>query len=435
MSYGRAELFRPPPAPSRWLAGLSVASSLAACFGCRGADEVLARERPKMWTAYGEPLSAIAVTSPEQAALALDADDRPVLAWSQRSTEGEAEYVHVWRWSGSSWQALGAALSALPGEDTGANSPAIAVDPSGGVIVAWEEWQEVAFGVHVARFSEGQWIPLGDEAIPGSTTEARQNDIFDPRDVLAPHAFDTGPALALESDGTPIVGYSEFAVEAGGSVQIARFSVGVWQVEAVPDSRSWLPPALAIGGDDQLWVAWTTPEGDVQIRSRQGAEWGALQTLRAAQDGAPAAHWPTLVVHDDHPVVAWEGALLAAGPSSAFESGIGAARWSGDSAVALDARLDGSALRSHARLAERGGTLALMWYERDPELSDDGAAAYVTRWRSGQWWPVGLPLDVRLKPNSNGGPALCVDRRGRLVIAYKGVGPLGEGMHVVREHP
>lgn len=113
------------------------------------------------WQVVGDAPIAEVTTSAaadRPPALALDSLDRPIVAWSE--ADGTSLGIDVRRWTGDTWQPLGRALSAHPG-DTPATRPSLVLDIEDRPIVAWQESNGTTEDVHVARWSEGAWETIG----------------------------------------------------------------------------------------------------------------------------------------------------------------------------------------------------------------------------------------------------------------------------------
>lgn len=73
--------------------------------------------------------------------LALDANDRPIVAWDERATASGPALAHVSRWSGSSWESMGT-LNVDPANSAAFSS--LALDSRGSPVVTWYEAPQMA---------------------------------------------------------------------------------------------------------------------------------------------------------------------------------------------------------------------------------------------------------------------------------------------------
>ncbi len=157
--------------------------------------------------------------------LALLPDGTPLIAWSERITNGPtlkpAWGVRVSRWSGSEWMDLGADLRGPSARV--ASSPSLLVDRvTGTPIVAWSNYEEGT--VQVQAWDGSAWLPLGQEL--GET-----------QFFSRVHAT----ALAQDKAGTPWVAWS-WSCDCSPSpskqrVDVARWNGTSW--ETLPN-----PPAV-----------------------------------------------------------------------------------------------------------------------------------------------------------------------------------------------
>ncbi len=120
-----------------------------------GADHDLRVERwdGASWTGLGGAVDLPGDANVESTAIAVDADDRPVVGWSHEGIEEGTgrSGVHVARWDGAAWQALDGL-----GDDGNAFDPAIAVDGAGAPILVWDDGRDFPRHAAVRRW-------LGDE--------------------------------------------------------------------------------------------------------------------------------------------------------------------------------------------------------------------------------------------------------------------------------
>jgi hypothetical protein len=113
------------------------------------------------WEVLGGPLLA----TPQSLYLArdprliLDASGNPTIAWAE--SDGNVFNIHARRWTGTSWEPLGGTLSALPG-NTSAGSPNLAMDTLGTIFIGWFEYTEdSATHVHLRRWNGSSWEAIG----------------------------------------------------------------------------------------------------------------------------------------------------------------------------------------------------------------------------------------------------------------------------------
>lgn len=266
------------------------------------------------WTALGGGVDtashANGRTSP---ALAVDAQDRPVIAYRHNATSGNRS-IRVARWDAGtgSWVQLGSDLNLYTG--TGADYPAIAIGAQDRPIVAWQETNPntQSTDVYVKRWNPTQqaWQGMG-----GGWMVATSN------------ADEVAPSLAVDSQGIPVVSWN--APDANGHPQtfVDRFdaSTGWWGPLGNPISRVGTEAYADVGvdGAGRPVVAY---QDALDIRASvwdaANARWkalGPLLDLNANDDaydvgvatgghGAPVAAWIEAGPGPDQLMVArWNG--------------------------------------------------------------------------------------------------------------------------------
>ncbi len=118
------------------------------------------------WQAVGGPVNAVLGHGVDlHAVLALDGNGKPVVAFYE--SDGSHSNVYVQRWTGSTWQSVGGALNAVSGQDAG--QPVLATDDSGRLVVAFPESDGSHYNVYVRRWTGSTWQSVGAalNAVPG----------------------------------------------------------------------------------------------------------------------------------------------------------------------------------------------------------------------------------------------------------------------------
>lgn len=366
---------------------------------------------PPPWTSYAAQPTVVPETPAEQPALAIDADDRPVVAWSQRPKPNDRAALYIQRFNGETWGALSEPLAFDGARAGNADSPAVAVGPDGDIFVAFE-----ARGVYLWRWDAetktGQLSePLPDSDGPGRDLTGNMTGF------TRVHPFDSGPALALHpGTGLPVVSFSDHFEGIGGPVYVASLRESAWSTETVPGSHALTPPSLAFDALGRLYVAWSSPEGALRLARSDGAAWTQLDPVLPARYGK--TYWPRLVAQEAQIVLSWEQTPSdATGPDY---SEVGAAALTSESWSLLPLRTPEGAIRtlSHSRVLDRGGELLQAHFAWDPETPFTGLWT-VSAWDGSEWRATTLPLSASLKDNGNGPPAIALDSAGHLVVAFK----------------
>ncbi|MCY1019446.1 Ig-like domain-containing protein [Pyxidicoccus sp. MSG2] len=133
-------------------------------------------------------------------ALAMDAEDRPVVAWLD-----ERGAIAVARWKGTFWELLGTRLptQGLSGE------PTLRVDAQGRFVLAWREVEGSESRVRLHRFTTGDWSAMAS-----------------PSGVAPPPAAAPSLAMDLDAEGNPVLAWTEAGSPA--KVRVMRYSGSGW---------------------------------------------------------------------------------------------------------------------------------------------------------------------------------------------------------------
>jgi hypothetical protein len=206
--------------------------------------------------------------------LALDAEDHPVVAWSEHSTTSGADGIYVAAWDGAAW---GAALTPVDAADPTANAtaPILRLDTNGLPVVGWlESLAVVGNDIFLTHWTGTQWNGSpGKLGLNGITAfdlvlDGQGNPIVGWRttDTTAVYAFrgttelmsptmtaTNDPTLALDQMADPLF------VEKGTAFEVYSFVSGVWQVTvpvSVPASATAQNPKIRTGPDHNPLVGW-----------------------------------------------------------------------------------------------------------------------------------------------------------------------------------
>jgi hypothetical protein len=170
---------------------------------------------------------------PEAAAVVLDASGNPVVAWSEKTSPGNAPAsLHASRWNGTIWTALGSAFEV--NDDPVIQTVRIVLDPDDEPVVSWGE----AFngGAFVARWDGvgAAWSVLGGPIAPTSLAQP----------------------VTVMPDGTVVTAISD----SEGRLQPLYYTQFGWQSFTTPlrvdPALSVVPLDLATTSTGALVAAW-----------------------------------------------------------------------------------------------------------------------------------------------------------------------------------
>ena len=267
---------------------------IAAWVEVAGAERrvLVARREPFSWTWIGTSVNGDPGSGARQPTVAVDVLGRPTVAWIE--DRGGVAVLIARRWDGSGWADLGDGSPLNGSTSWPASAPRLLLDASGLPVLAWREG--IASGEEVVRVR--RWTGQGwTEPLGGFLAGAAR----------AP----SGPSLALDAAGQPVVAWSE-PVSGVEQAVVHRWSGSSW-VEMggsiSPGAGQWArSPSLALGPGDVPYLAVIEPgtrADEVHVLRFDGAAWvdvsGPLNL-----DPRREAEAPSLAVDPrGRPAVAW----------------------------------------------------------------------------------------------------------------------------------
>ena len=286
-----------PALPARgsdpWLSSLALlrdgTALLAVPVGSATARRVVVnRADPGGWTALGGELGTTTASLPS---IAVDAQDRPVVVWSEGDlgTDAANATIQAARWDGGAWVALPS-----PGE----GALAVIATPEGGgdPMIAWAS----ANAVIVRRLVGDAWEP-----VPGAPDLPLQVRSAIPALSLVAHAETPalGVVVAATPTGSPSSVLRVFIGGGNGWTEAPAIGLGPTPAGANPHAR------LAAAGT-QLFAAfdaWSGHSFSVHVARRSGSGLG-WELLGNELDVDPPANAMAPAIAIDAtgaPVVAW----------------------------------------------------------------------------------------------------------------------------------
>ncbi len=254
------------------------------------------------WVPMGSSLNAPGDAEAHDAALVVDSEGRPVVAWS--ASDG----IHVARWEAETWQPLGEVQreGIAAGPRMAAHAPALSPDGSGGLFLAWAEAESPTnrSGLYVRHWTGQTWAPVGGRLLRASD----------------PTAFEAEePSIATTPDGQPVVVWAErsaFAPSPQQEVVVARWSGTSWSLENVtsgcedvPSSgRRWPVVAVDARGRELVsFLSGTSSSSDHEICTYLTL-YEIPRTRRVRGVGAYSGPVAMTLDETDMPVLVWGGA-------------------------------------------------------------------------------------------------------------------------------
>lgn len=261
----------------------------------RGSGEVaVARWDGSAWQRIGSgSLRVYALALAAQPAMALDAAGNPVVAWDDSNTSTIDMYVA--RWDGSAWQPLGDALSATAGQFTWTDKPSLAVDGQGRPVLAWQELgSSTGQRIHVRRWTGTAWEALG---VPLSVGSGSVNAQTPSLKVDSQNRPVVAWSESLSGGGTTI----HVRRWQGSSWVAVGSTLNATATGATPSATR---PSLSIDGKDAPAVAWEEADASgvrhVHVRRWDDANttWKVVGDPVGAVSSSSDALFPSLVVDE-----------------------------------------------------------------------------------------------------------------------------------------
>jgi hypothetical protein len=149
-----------------------------------------------LWLDLGDVLDVDKKNFTFEPAIVTDKDGKIVVAWYEQDASSQTR-VYVKRWTGTAWEQLGDVLNTVA--DSNANDPSLAIDSQNRPVVAWHESDTTSSTVKVKMWTGTTWEQLGGGH--GGTTLTVDDGEF-PSLALA---SDGAPVLAYEKSGDVLV--------------------------------------------------------------------------------------------------------------------------------------------------------------------------------------------------------------------------------------
>jgi hypothetical protein len=229
------------------------------------------------WEAVGGALSGLpGGTDSLIPDIAIDGDCRPVIAFHEAAV-GEEENVFVYRWEGGAWQPLGGALDATGQTDKWTTGVRIATFEDE-IYVMWAEiTPDNAVSVFVAQWNGTSWDILGNTQASGLLS------------------FDM--SLVIDPQGRPVAAWNaRDGFNMPTQIRVARWESPNWIALGGPikddptrPAASALSPELVIDANGNPVVAWSE-SSYLHTRRWNGSSWAPVngQPIDAVMDPSGA---------------------------------------------------------------------------------------------------------------------------------------------------
>ena len=353
--------------------------------------------------------------------LAVDAQDRPVVAWREYSPPA----IYVRRWNGAGWDALGS----LPLSYNVTNYPfALGLDTQGRPVVAYVDYVAPSYVLSAQVWNGSAWALLGGGPLnPGSWQNVGIG--------LAMRGDD--PVVALSTYVPTVSPLYRILVNEGAAAAWTPLGTGVYR--DVP-TNALAQPSLAVNGSGLPLLAFAqyTTAGNtdrhVYVSQWDGTQWLALgNELELAQTYYP---WPSIAVDGTGaPAVAWTTS------DTTYATAFSVGRWNGTAWSPV-----GNAYAFAQTIAYTDGLLQLVYNPVNGRLAVAltanappilGQGAVLVEYDATGWNPTcGFlvdPFEATGYASYLNSVAAAVDSQGRYVVAA--ISTFRDKIHVQRIAP
>ena len=341
-------------------------------------------------------------------AVAVDGSGNVVVVWTDERNGDQDVYAQRYAAGGTP---LGANF--MISDDSGGArqySPAVAVDDSGNVVVAWTDHRSDTFGdIYVQRYA-ADGSPLGvNFKVNDDSGRARQG----------------WSAVAVDGSGNVVVVWADYRRDYYGDIYAQRYAPdgsplgSNFEVNDDSGSAGQGSPAVAVDDSGNVVVVWTDdrndPDGDIYAQ-RYAVDGTPLEAnFRVNDDSGRASQWSPAVAADGsgNIVVVWTDGRHGDGD-------IYAQRYAADG-TPLGANFkvnddnSGAWQRTPAVAMDGPGNVVVVWKDQRHDYGD----IYLQRYADD-----GTPLGANVRVNDDnsgtmqGWPAVAVDDSGDVVVVW-----------------
>ncbi len=323
-------------------------------------------------------------------AVALRSSGVPVVAWQDQSSSSYT--LKLKSWTGTSWGELGASgTTGILNLGTSAGFTRVALDSSDRPVVAWVDQRSGNWDVYLTRWDGAAWNDYAGSSLSGG--------------LSASAATSTGPSVALDHSGRPIVAWYEYpSVGATASdIYLKRWNGSAWVelggsatgagISGTPSYYSTTSrSAVAVDSLDRPVVAWTeysdATNREVFLKAWNGTSWvelGGSATAGGVSHSAGLASTPQLVLDaSDRPIVAWSDNRT--GTYQVYVLAWNGSAWQSYGSSSLVSAQPLAAVVVGLSLDDSGRPIVL-WSET---ASGANTEIYVRRWDGAAWVEHGI---------------------------------------------
>lgn len=345
----------------------------------------------------------------------LDSAGNPLVAW----VDSDAAGVHVERWNGTVWQALGNPLKGDAG-DPNATDCVLQLDSADVPRVAWI--QPKADGrreVQVRLWDGSAWVPWGPTIAP-LLTQSSLSEL----------------QMRIWGTSTPVVAFKELNASTVLAT-VLRLEAGEWKSQGrveYPSDKSLVSMQMELNRWGDQFLIWNergvAPGWTTYVGKWQGT--GRESSYPFPSIGVASPILAATLLGDTGVVVANPVPEEDARSVRVQQWGPGGWVDFGSALSSVPGKTDASA--SALRFDPQGRLVVLM-EEPETEAQPSVRSLFVQRWESDHWTQVGGPLSANPGATSVIDSQLAVDKNGRIFLAWTEVDaqdPTQSRLHVYR---
>ncbi|MCY1046585.1 Ig-like domain-containing protein [Corallococcus sp. bb12-1] len=364
----------------------------------------------------GTPRAAHPTHSDVEAfSLQLDSAGNPLVAW----VEADATGVHVERWNGAIWQALGNPLKGAAG-DPNATDCVLQLDSAAIPLVTWiQPKADGSREVQVRLWDGSAWMPWGPTIAP----------------LLAQSSLSE---LQMRIWGTtPVVAFKELNASTVRAT-VMRLDAGEWKSQGgfdYPSDKRLVSMQMELNRWGDQFLIWNeravAPGWTTHVGKWQGV--GRQSSYPYPSIGVASPILASTLLGDTNVVVA-NPVSEGDAQSVRVQQWTAQGEWAdiGPSLSSIPGKTNASA---SALKFDPQGRLVVLIEEPETEIQPSVRSLFVQRWETDHWAPVGGALSANPGATSVLDSQLAVDKDGRIFLAWTEVDeqdPTQSRLHVYR---
>lgn len=356
--------------------------------------------------------------------LAIDAEGNPVVAWFEKV--GSDWEIYLRQWNGKVWVELNGSASGNGISDDSGESESVvtAVASDGAIIVVWTNYiDDYNSSIFVRRWNGSYWSEMGMGSASGSGLSNTSSNAS------------TWPSLIIDSEGLPIVAWSEY-LNGSWEIYVRHWNGTIW-TQMGNDSATGggisrnvgysTYPSLARSPDGTVLIAWndnTSGNHEIYVRRWNGSEWvewnvGSASGGGISKDITQSTNPSLAIAPNGNPMIAWHDFDY----NEKWE--IYARDWNGSAWVEMDGSATGGGISQNATTSVEpqlaispDGTPVVAWMD----FADSDYEVYLRRWNGSMWveMDAGSATGGGVSDNFNSSyvPSLAINSDSRAFLTW-----------------